>query len=153
MFLPVFKDIWMLTSLWSFFTPAVIARVALIDTRLKSYRQACIGTVPTALNAGRVFITLFPNFNVSLQDPNLLNTLKVQLQLVRAPMQEKSVAATLHHQIVYQIQDHAHLILYYPHRMKHYISKSHMHPKHQTQYKSLDKYLVRNYCADCRSHG
>ncbi|ESQ51521.1 hypothetical protein EUTSA_v10017879mg [Eutrema salsugineum] len=46
-------------------------------------------------------------FNVSLQDPNLLKTLKVQLQLIGAPMQEKSVVATLHHQIVYRIQDHA----------------------------------------------
>lgn len=85
----------------------VIARIALIDSRLKSYQQACIGTVQTTLNAGTLFITLFPNFNVSLQDPNLLKTLKVQLQLVGAPMQEKSVAATLHHQIVYRIQDHA----------------------------------------------
>nr|VDD05404.1 unnamed protein product [Brassica oleracea] len=56
----------------------VIARIALIDSRLKSYQQACIGT-----------------------------TLKVQLQLIGAPMQEKSVAATLNHQIVYRIQDHA----------------------------------------------
>ncbi|ESQ56343.1 hypothetical protein EUTSA_v10027218mg, partial [Eutrema salsugineum] len=75
--------------------------------RLKSYQQACIGTVQTTLNAGTVFVTLFPNFNVSLQDPNLLKTLKVQLQLTGAPMQEKSVVATLHHQIVYRIQDHA----------------------------------------------
>ncbi|CAN6921606.1 unnamed protein product [Brassica oleracea] len=85
----------------------VIARIALIDSRLKSYQQACIGTVQITLNAGTVFITLFSNFNVSLQDPNLLKTLKVQLQLIGAPMQEKSVAATLHHQIVYRIQDHA----------------------------------------------
>ncbi|ESQ50313.1 hypothetical protein EUTSA_v10002189mg, partial [Eutrema salsugineum] len=59
------------------------------------------------LHARKVFVTLFPNFNVSLQDPNLLKTLKVQLQLTGAPMQEKSVVATLHHQIVYRIQDHA----------------------------------------------
>ncbi|KAG2312487.1 hypothetical protein Bca52824_024044 [Brassica carinata] len=85
----------------------VIARIALIDSWLKSYQQACIGTVQTTLNAGTVFITLFPNFSVSLQDPNLLKTLKVQLQLIGAPMQEKSIAATLHHQIVYRIQDHA----------------------------------------------
>ncbi|CAN6828870.1 unnamed protein product [Brassica oleracea] len=51
----------------------VIARIALIDSRLKSYQQGCIGT----------------------------------LQLIGAPMREKSVAATLHHQIVYRIQDHA----------------------------------------------
>ncbi|KAG2311199.1 hypothetical protein Bca52824_022756 [Brassica carinata] len=85
----------------------VIARIALIDSRLKSYQQACAGTVQTTLNAGTIFIKLFPNFNVSLQDPNLLKTLKVQLQLIGAPMQEKSIAATLHHQIVYRIQDPA----------------------------------------------
>ncbi|CAN6832780.1 unnamed protein product, partial [Brassica oleracea var. botrytis] len=39
-------------------------------------------------------------------DLNLLKTLKVQLQLIGAPMQEKSVVATLHHKIVYRIQDH-----------------------------------------------
>ncbi|CAN6932183.1 unnamed protein product, partial [Brassica oleracea] len=37
--------------------------------------------------------------------------------------------------------------------MKHYISKSHLRPKHPTQYKFLDKYLAKNYCADYRSHG
>ena len=74
----------------------VIARIALIDSRLKSYQQACIGTVQTTLNAETIFITLFLNFNVSLQDPNLLKTLKVQFQLIGAPMQEKGVAATLH---------------------------------------------------------
>ncbi|KAG2313997.1 hypothetical protein Bca52824_017119 [Brassica carinata] len=73
----------------------VIARIALIDSRLKSYQQAFIGTVQTTLNAGKIFITLFPNFNVSLQDPNLLKTLKVQLQLIGAPMQEKNHALDL----------------------------------------------------------
>ncbi|KAG7547611.1 Viral movement protein [Arabidopsis suecica] len=68
----------------------VVARIALLDSRLKSYQQACIRTVQTTLNAGTVFITLFPNFNVSLQDPNLLKALKVQLQIIGAPMQEET---------------------------------------------------------------
>ncbi|KAL0696971.1 hypothetical protein Bca4012_064151 [Brassica carinata] len=114
-----------------------------------SYQQACIGTVQTTLNAGTVFITLFTNFNVSLQDPNLLKTLKVQLQLIGAHMQEKSVVATLYHQIIYRIQDHA-LDLVLPSTDE--ALKSHPSPKHPTQYTSLDRYLMKNYCADYQNH-
>nr|VDC70464.1 unnamed protein product [Brassica rapa] len=67
-------------------------------------------------------------------------------------MQEKSIAATLHHQIVYRIQDHA-LDLVLPSQTKRYTSKSRPHLKRQTRSKSLDKFLVKNCCADYRSHG
>ncbi|KAK8291990.1 hypothetical protein V6Z12_D06G093400 [Gossypium hirsutum] len=44
---------------------------------------------------------------MSLQDPNLMDTLKVQIQIVGAEMVESAVTATLHYQIVYRVQDHA----------------------------------------------
>lgn len=46
----------------------VSARIALLDTRMKKEKHACIGTIETTLNAGTVVFTLFPNFNMSLQD-------------------------------------------------------------------------------------
>ena len=59
----------------------VIARIALLDTIFKEYQHAIIGTVLTTLHAGSVLLTFYPNFNLSLEDPNLPTTLKVQIQL------------------------------------------------------------------------
>ena len=59
----------------------VVARIALLDTRFKKYQHARIATVETTLNAGTVFVTLFPNFNMSLADPYILSALKAQVQI------------------------------------------------------------------------
>ena len=59
----------------------VTARIALLDTRFKQYQHAVIGTILTSLHAGSVLLTFYPNFNMSLEDPNLSTTLKVQIQL------------------------------------------------------------------------
>ncbi|KAH9752192.1 hypothetical protein KPL71_014608 [Citrus sinensis] len=64
----------------------VTARLAMLDTRFKQYQDAVIGTVLTTLHAGSVLLTFYPNFNLSLQDPNLPTTLKVQVQ-IQAPIQ------------------------------------------------------------------
>ncbi|CDP18016.1 unnamed protein product [Coffea canephora] len=48
----------------------------LLDTRFTKYQHACIATVETTLNVGTIFVTLFPNFNMSLADPHLLDTLR-----------------------------------------------------------------------------
>ena len=45
------------------------------------YQNAVIGTIQTTLNAGTIFVTLFPNFNMSLKDPHLCDALKVQVQI------------------------------------------------------------------------
>ena len=84
----------------------VTARVTLLDSTYQRYEQAIIGTVLTTLNAGSVVLTIFPNFNVQLKDPTLPNIFKVQVQLVGAPQDEAALSATLHHQIIYRIQDH-----------------------------------------------
>ncbi|KAH9649263.1 hypothetical protein KPL70_025918 [Citrus sinensis] len=85
----------------------IIARIALLDTRFKEYQHAVVGTVLTTLHAGSVILTFYPNFNLSLEDPNLPTTLKVQIQLQGAEQTPTSKIATLHHQIVYRLQNHA----------------------------------------------
>ncbi|KAH9724634.1 hypothetical protein KPL70_007559 [Citrus sinensis] len=85
----------------------VIARIALLDTRFKEYQHALVGTILTTLHAGNVLLTFYPNFNLSLEDPNLPTTLKVQIQLQGAEQTPTSKIATLHHQIMYRLQNHA----------------------------------------------
>ncbi|GMN65887.1 hypothetical protein TIFTF001_034955 [Ficus carica] len=85
----------------------VAARIALLDSRHRHYRDAVITIVQTTLNAGTVIFTVFPNFNMSLQDPTLLSALKVQLQLTEIDMDPNSISSTLHYQMVYRIQNHA----------------------------------------------
>ena len=78
----------------------ITARLALLDTRFKEYQHAIIGTILTTLHAGSVLLTFYPNFNLSLESPNLPITLKAE-QIVSLKM------ATLHHQLVYRLQNHA----------------------------------------------
>ncbi|KAH9698136.1 hypothetical protein KPL71_023897 [Citrus sinensis] len=85
----------------------VTARLALLDTRFKEYQHAVIGTVLTTLHAGSVLLTFYPNFNLSLDAPNLPTTLKVQIQLQGAEQIFSSKMATLHHRLVYRLQNHA----------------------------------------------
>ncbi|KAH9724550.1 hypothetical protein KPL70_007528 [Citrus sinensis] len=54
-----------------------------------------------------VLLTFYPNFNLSLEDLNLPTTLKVQIQFQGAEQTPTSKIATLHHQIVYRLQNHA----------------------------------------------
>ncbi|KAH9751001.1 hypothetical protein KPL71_014108 [Citrus sinensis] len=79
----------------------------MLDTRFKQYQDAVIGTVITTLHAGSVLLTFYPNFNLSLQDPNLPTTLKVQVQIQGAEQISSAKIATLHHQLVYRLQNHA----------------------------------------------
>ena len=45
------------------------------------YQHACIAAIETTLKAGTVVVTLFPNFNMCLANPHLLDSLKVQVQI------------------------------------------------------------------------
>ncbi|KAH9734652.1 hypothetical protein KPL71_017443 [Citrus sinensis] len=60
-----------------------------------------------AVKHGSVLLTFYPNFNLSLQDPNLPTTLKVQIQIQGAEQISSAKIATLHHQLVYRLQNHA----------------------------------------------
>ncbi|KAK2639386.1 hypothetical protein Ddye_027181 [Dipteronia dyeriana] len=85
----------------------VTDRIALLNTIYKQYEHAIIGTCLSTLHAGSISLTYYPNFNIPLRDLNLHNCLKIQLQLVGAPMMPNSHMATLFHQIAYRLQDHA----------------------------------------------
>ncbi|KAH9716937.1 hypothetical protein KPL71_021642 [Citrus sinensis] len=85
----------------------VTARIALLDTRFKQYEQAIIGTVLTTLHAGSVVLTVYPNFNLSLDDPNLSTFLKIQVQIQGAEQVSSAKIATIHHQLVYRLQNHS----------------------------------------------
>ena len=62
----------------------VVSRMALLDSRFLEYQHAVIGIVKTTLNAGTVFVILFPNFNMPLKYPHLCDALKVQVQITGA---------------------------------------------------------------------
>ncbi|KAK5793471.1 hypothetical protein PVK06_034620 [Gossypium arboreum] len=85
----------------------VVVRIALLDSRYLEYQNACITTIEATLNSRLVMVTLFPNFTMALANPNLTTALKVQIQIAGAPQVASAIAATLHYQIVYRIQDHA----------------------------------------------
>ncbi|ESQ51082.1 hypothetical protein EUTSA_v10023191mg, partial [Eutrema salsugineum] len=85
---------------------SVVARVALLDTRYREYQHACITTIQTTLNAGTIFVTLYPNFNISLEDPQIFQNMQIQLQITGAPQVGNTYVATLHHQMAYRVQNH-----------------------------------------------
>ncbi|KAF5791447.1 putative transcription factor interactor and regulator CCHC(Zn) family [Helianthus annuus] len=82
------------------------SRIALVDTRFVEYQHACIGTIQTTLNAGTVFVTFYPNFNMPLNDPSLLTALKAQIQIGGTP-QVNTFQATFHYQMAYRVQNHS----------------------------------------------
>jgi len=65
-----------------------------------------IGTVLTTLHVGSIVLTIFPNYNISLKDPILPQRMKVQIQITGAKQVSEAHSATLHHQIIYRLQNH-----------------------------------------------
>ncbi|KAM7514863.1 hypothetical protein LguiA_004446 [Lonicera macranthoides] len=84
-----------------------VARIALVDSRLTNYQQAILGNVQATLNAGTVFFTLYPNFNIPLSDPFVCSALKIQVQITGVSMVPGTAAATIHQQMVYRVQNHS----------------------------------------------
>ena len=82
-------------------------KMALLNTTFKRYEHAVLGTVLTTLNTGSVVLTFFPNFNVPLKDPNLPDLLKLQIQMTGTEQVASAFSGTLHHQLVYRLQNHA----------------------------------------------
>ncbi|MCH90083.1 polyprotein-like, partial [Trifolium medium] len=85
----------------------VFCKVALLDSSYLQYENAVIGTVLTSLHAGSVVLTIFPNYNVSLSDSTLSTRLKVQVQITGSDQVPEALSATLHHQIIYRLQNHS----------------------------------------------
>ena len=85
----------------------VFCKIALLDSSYLHYENAVIGTVLTSLHAGSVVLTVFPNYNVSLNDSTLSTRLKVQIQITGSDQVPEAMSATLHHQIIYRLQNHS----------------------------------------------
>ncbi|KAK0572751.1 hypothetical protein LWI29_036671 [Acer saccharum] len=85
----------------------VTARLALLNTIYTQYEHVVIGTCLSTLYDGSISLTYYPNFNIPLRDQNLHKCLKIQVQILGAPMQANSYMATVHHQLAYRLQDHA----------------------------------------------
>lgn len=49
----------------------VTTRMALLDNKFMDYKHSCFETIETTLNVGPIFVTLQPNFCMSLQDPRM----------------------------------------------------------------------------------
>ena len=62
----------------------IVFGISLLDSRFLEYQNAVMGIVQTTLNVGTIFVTLFPNFNMSLKDLHLCDALKVQDQITGA---------------------------------------------------------------------
>ncbi|XLU77158.1 hypothetical protein S245_000579, partial [Arachis hypogaea] len=85
----------------------ITAKVALLDTTFKEYQHALIGALVTTLSNGSVILTIAPNFTMRLPDPTICQRLKIQIQLVGVIQDSNAEQATLHHQVLYRVQDHA----------------------------------------------
>ncbi|KAL4299327.1 hypothetical protein AHAS_Ahas17G0089800 [Arachis hypogaea] len=70
----------------------VTAKVALLDTTFKEYQHALIGALVTTLSNGSVILTIAPNFTMRLTDLTI---------------NSNAEHATLQHQVLYRVQDHA----------------------------------------------
>ncbi|MED6218803.1 hypothetical protein PIB30_029990 [Stylosanthes scabra] len=83
------------------------AKIALLDTTFKEYQQALIGALVTTLTNGSVILTISPDFTMRLTDLTLSQRIKIQVQLIGATQDAAAEQATLHHQVLYRVQDHA----------------------------------------------
>ena len=82
-------------------------KLALLNSTYLKYEHVVLGTVLTTLNTGSIVLTFFPNFNVPLKDPNLPDLLKLQIQMTGTEQVSSAFSGTLHHQLVYWLQNHA----------------------------------------------
>lgn len=74
----------------------ITARLGLLDIRVLECQHAVIGFVFTTLNVGTIKLTFYPNFVMSLTDPNLSTSLKIQIQIQGVQHVASSHIATLH---------------------------------------------------------
>ena len=82
-------------------------KLALLNSTYLKYEHAVLGRVLTTLNTGSIVLTFFPNFNVPLKDPNLLDLLKLQIQMTGTKQVASAFSGTQHHQLVYWLRNHA----------------------------------------------
>ncbi|QHN92204.1 polyprotein [Arachis hypogaea] len=82
----------------------VTPKIALLDTTFKEY---LIEVLVTILINGSVILMISPNFTIRLTDPKLAQRIKIQVQLIGVTQDASAEQATLQHQVLYRVQDHA----------------------------------------------
>ncbi|WMV58586.1 hypothetical protein MTR67_051971 [Solanum verrucosum] len=75
----------------------IVVHISLHDTRHYEYQYLILGTSEITLNVGTVFVTIFPNFNMSLQDLYVTKGMKIQVHILGAPQARDSIQATPHY--------------------------------------------------------
>ncbi|KAI9087328.1 hypothetical protein K1719_030648 [Acacia pycnantha] len=85
----------------------VTAKVAFLDSTYKKYSDYLIGALLTTLSNDSVILTIQPDYNISIFERTIPGRLKVQIQITGAEQDSQAIMATLHHQIVYRLQNHA----------------------------------------------
>lgn len=80
--------------------------MSLLNRTFMLYEHAIIGSAIVTMNSGSVMFTFYPNFNMPLRYPNLSSALQIQVQIQGAPQIGIAFAGTIHHQLIYRIQDH-----------------------------------------------
>ena len=63
----------------------MVSRIAIIDTRCDKYQQVCLVTIQSTFNAKTIFVTIFPNFNMSLNDLTLPTAPKYKSKSLDVP--------------------------------------------------------------------
>lgn len=81
--------------------------MSLLNITCMINEHAVIGSTIVTLNSGSVLLTFYPNFNMPLRDPNLSSAFQIQIQIEGAPHIGTAFAGTIHHQLIYRVQDHA----------------------------------------------
>ncbi|QHO27861.1 polyprotein [Arachis hypogaea] len=85
----------------------VTPKIALPDITFKEYQHALIEALVTTLTNESVILMISPNFTIRLSDPNLAQRIKIQVQLIGVTQEASVEPATLQHQVLYKVLDHA----------------------------------------------
>ena len=75
---------------------------ALRDKRFRNFKDSLLGTIESSLCKGPISFDCYPNFTVSLNDPNLLKSLVLQIQTHNYVMEDGSIPIALVFKVHYK---------------------------------------------------
>lgn len=75
----------------------VFCKITILYSSNLHYENVVISTVLTTFHVGSVVLTIFPNYNVSLNDNTLSTRLKVQVKITGSDQVPEVMSVTLHH--------------------------------------------------------
>ncbi|KAL4195174.1 hypothetical protein AMTRI_Chr05g72100 [Amborella trichopoda] len=79
--------------------------VCLRDTRHNKFSDSLLGMVETSLCSGPIYFNCFPNYSVSLTDPNILNVLSLNLKTQGFDMMTGSQNIAIIYRIYYKVMN------------------------------------------------